>query len=144
MLKTILNDTTFGATRADRTRLLLRGGLTITTTLDRKVQAAAQKAVNEHVHPTRQGRLGRRERRSPAPGNIKAMAVSRGYGDEKGEIKFNPATDRAYGGSIGFQAGSTFKVFVAAAALEKGIPFNYPITSPYRKDIGTVQTCSGP
>ena len=51
------------------------------------------------------------------------MAVSRAYGDrkKKGEIKFNPATDRAYGGSNGFQAGSTFKVFVAAAALEDGL-----------------------
>ena len=51
VLKTILNDKTFGATRADRTRLLLRGGLTITTTVDRKVQAAAQKALKNYVHP---------------------------------------------------------------------------------------------
>jgi membrane peptidoglycan carboxypeptidase len=143
VLKTILNDPTFGATRTDRTRLLLRGGLTITTTVDRKVQAAAQKAVNNYVHP-RDKVASAVVSVQPGTGNIKAMAVSRGYGDKKGEIKFNPATDRAYGGSIGFQAGSTFKVFVAAAALEKGIPFSYPIVSPYRKDIGTVQTCNGP
>jgi membrane peptidoglycan carboxypeptidase len=143
VLKTILNDTTFGATREDRTRLLLRGGLTITTTVDRKVQAAAQRAVTNYVHP-RDKVASAVVSVQPGTGYIKAMAVSRRYGDGKGEIKFNPATDRAYGGSIGFQAGSTFKVFVAAAALEKGIPFNYPIQSPYRKDIGTVQTCNGP
>jgi membrane peptidoglycan carboxypeptidase len=143
VLKTILNDKTFGATRADRTRLLLRGGLTITTTVDRKVQAAAQKAVKNYVHP-RDKVASAVVSVQPHTGDIKAMAVSRGYGDKKGEIKFNPATDRAYGGSMGFQAGSTFKVFVAAAALEKGIPFNYPIQSPYRKEIGTVQTCNGP
>jgi membrane peptidoglycan carboxypeptidase len=143
VLKTILNDTTFGATRADRTRLLLRGGLTITTTVDRKVQAAAQKAVNNYVHP-RDKVASAVVTVQPGTGKIKAMAVSRGYGDKKGEIKFNPATDRAYGGSMGFQAGSTFKVFVAAAALERGIPFSYPIQSPYRKEIGTVQTCNGP
>ena len=63
----------------------------------------------------------------PGTGQIRAMAVSRGYGDrKKGEIKFNPATDRAYGGSNGFQAGSTFKVFVAAAALEEGYPVQLP------------------
>jgi len=143
VLKTILNDPTFGATRTDRTRLLLRGGLTITTTVDRKVQAAAQKAVMNYVHP-RDKVASAVVSIQPGTGNIKAMAVSRGYGDKKGEIKFNPATDRAYGGSIGFQAGSTFKVFVAAAALEKGIPFSYPIQSPYRKEIGPVQTCDGP
>jgi membrane peptidoglycan carboxypeptidase len=143
VLKTILNDKTFGATREDRTRLLLRGGLTITTTVDRKVQAAAQKAVENYVHP-RDKVASAVVTVQPGTGYIKAMAVSRGYGDGKGEIKFNPATDRAYGGSIGFQAGSTFKVFVAAAALEKGYPFNYPIQSPYRKEIGPVETCDGP
>jgi membrane peptidoglycan carboxypeptidase len=143
VLKTILNDKTFGATRTDRTRLLLRGGLTITTTVDRKVQAAAQKAVNNYVHP-RDKVASAVVTVQPGTGSIKAMAVSRGYGDRKGEIKFNPATDRAYGGSNGFQAGSTFKVFVAAAALEKGYPFNYPIQSPYRKEIGPVETCAGP
>jgi len=142
VLKTILNDPTFGATRADRTRLLLRGGLTITTTIDRKVQSAAQGALKNYVHP-RDKVASAVVSVEPHTGFIKAMAVSRGYGDGKGEIKFNPATDRAYGGSAGFQAGSTFKVFVAAAALEKGFPFNYPIQSPYRKDIGPVETCAG-
>jgi membrane peptidoglycan carboxypeptidase len=81
----------------------------------------------------------------PGTGQIRAMAVSRAYGDrkKKGEIKFNPATDRAYGGSNGFQAGSTFKVFVAAAALEDGYPFSYPIYSPYKKEIGDVKWCGG-
>ena len=81
----------------------------------------------------------------PGTGQIRAMAVSRAYGDrkKKGEIKFNPATDRAYGGSNGFQAGSTFKVFVAAAALEEGYPFSYPIYSPYQKEIGDVKWCGG-
>ena len=71
------------------------------------------------------------------------MAVSRGYGDGKGEIKFNPATDRAYGGSNGFQAGSTFKPFVAAAALEQGYPFSYSIFAPYQAHIGDVKGCGG-
>jgi membrane peptidoglycan carboxypeptidase len=142
VLKTILNDKTFGKTRPDRTRLLLRGGLTITTTLDRDVQRAAQDALKAHVH-ARDKVASVVATVQPGTGAIKAMAVSRGYGDGKGEIKFNPATDRAYGGSSGFQAGSTFKVFVAAAALEKGYPFNYAIFAPYRKEIGDVPGCNG-
>jgi len=77
VLKTILNDPTFGATRADRTRLLLRGGLTITTTVDRKVQAAAQKAVNNYVHP-RDKVASAVVSVQPGTGNIKAMAVRHG------------------------------------------------------------------
>ena len=132
VLKTILNDKTFGADRG------------------RPHPAAAARRPDHHHHPRPQG-AGRRaggrwpttstrptrsprrwSRCSPAPAQIRAMAVSRGYGDGKGEIKFNPATDRAYGGSSGFQAGSTFKPFVAAAALEKGYPFSYPIYAPYQ------------
>jgi membrane peptidoglycan carboxypeptidase len=141
VLKTILNDKIFGKTRADRTRLLLRGGLSITTTLDPKVQKAAQQALRDHVN-RRDKVASAAVTVQPGTGDIKAMAVSRGYGDGKGQIKFNPATDRAYGGSGGFQAGSTFKVFVAAAALEQGIPFNYAIYSPYQKEIGDVQACN--
>lgn len=142
VLKTILNDKAFGSSRVERVRLLLRGGLTITTTLDRKVQRAAQRALRSYVrHKDKVASVVTSV--EPGTGAVRSMAVSRGYGDGKGEIKFNPATDRAYGGSSGFQAGSTFKVFVAAAALEKGYPFDYSIFSPYRATIGDVESCRG-
>ncbi len=133
VLKTIQNDKTFGAERIDRTRLLLRGGLTITTTLDPDAQKYAQESLADHVDP-RDEVASALVSVQPGTGLVRAMAVSRDFGDKKkrGEIKFNPATDRAYGGSSGFQAGSTFKPFVAAAALEKGYPFSYPIYAPYQ------------
>lgn len=142
VLKILLNDAAFGATRQERLRLLLRGGLTVTTTLDRKAQQAAQAALKRHVRPTDKV-ASTVVSVEPGTGEVKAMAVSRGFGDGKGQIKFNPATDRAYGGSSGFQAGSTFKPFVAAAALEQGYPFDYRILSPYQKAIGDVKSCSG-
>jgi membrane peptidoglycan carboxypeptidase len=143
VLRTILNNKAFGDSKEERLRLLLRGGLTITTTLDRKTQSSAQAALKNYVRPTDKV-ASAVVSVAPGTGKILAMAVSRGFGDGPGEIKFNPATDRAYGGSNGFQAGSAFKPFVAAAALEKGIPFSYPIVSPYRKRIGNVQSCTGP
>ena len=140
VLKTIQNNKVFGAERSDRTDLLLRGGLTITTTLDRTAQKAAQDAVAEYVDP-KDAVASALVSVQPGTGHVRAMAVSRGFGDGKKKIQFNPATDRAYGGSSGFQAGSTFKPFVAAAALEKGYPFSYSIYSPYQADIGDVQGC---
>ena len=142
VLKTILNDTAFGEKKSDRSALLLRGGLTITTTLDRDTQRAAQDALATYVDPTDKV-ASALATVQPGTGEIRAIAVSRGYGDRKGEIKFNPATDRAYGGSSGFQAGSTFKPFVAAAALEAGYPFSYPIFAPYQADIGDIEGCTG-
>src|SRR3954447_7619157 len=140
VLKTILNDQAFGKSKTERVNLLLRGGLTITTTVDLRIQRDAQAALRNYVHK-RDKVASALVTVQPGTGSIKAMAVSRGYGDGKGQIKFNPATDRAYGGSSGFQAGSTCKVFVAAAALEKGYPFSYPILSPYQASIGDVQAC---
>ena len=105
VLRTITNDKVFGTTKSDRVRLLLRGGLTITTTLDLKAQASAQQALADHVNPTDKV-VSALATVQPGTGQIKAMAVSRAYGDKKNQIKFNPATDAAYGGSNGFQAGS--------------------------------------
>ena len=41
---------------------------------------------------------------------------------KKGQTFLNYVVDSKYGDSNGFQAGSTFKVFVLAAALEQGLP----------------------
>ena len=142
VLSTIRDDPAFGKTQSDRIRLLLRGGLTITTTLDPKMQRAAQAALAKHVEATNPvaSALVSVE---PGTGEVKAMAVSRGFGDGKGKIKFNPAVNLQMGGSRGFQAGSTFKIFVMAAALEQGFGFNYKINSPYRVTVKPIKTCDG-
>ncbi len=142
VLNVIKNDKTFGETKTERLRLLLRGGLTITTTLDRRVQKAARAALREYVKPTDKvaSALVSVE---PGTGHVKAIALSRRFGKGKGKTKLNYAVDKAYEGGSGFQAGSTFKPFVAVAALEQGFPFSYTIYSPYQATIGNVESCQG-
>src|SRR5690606_7011330 len=47
--KIIANDDAFGATPTERRQLLYRGGLTITTTLDLRLQGLADTAVKESI-----------------------------------------------------------------------------------------------
>jgi membrane peptidoglycan carboxypeptidase len=107
-----------GTTRQERQEALLAGGLTIRTTLDPKVQRAAQKAVDQQVPRTDPfGAAAVADVVEPGTGAVRAMAVDRGFGSGKGQTKVN----LAIGGSLGFQGGSTFKVFTLARAIEKGI-----------------------
>jgi membrane peptidoglycan carboxypeptidase len=111
-----------GRTPEQRMHELLTGGLTIRTTLDPQVQQAAQAAVDHNI--------GRGNEiaaaivmTEPGTGNVRAIALNRAYGEDerKHETTVNYALDKDQGGSAGFQAGSNFKPFVAAAALDKGI-----------------------
>ena len=69
----------------------------------------------------------------PGTGDVRALAQSRPMGREQGAGRDVPQLRRArskYGDSNGFQAGSTFKVFVLAAALKQGIPLDTTINVP--------------
>jgi len=126
----ILNDPVFGKTEQERADMLSRGGLTIRTTLDLQAQRAAERAIRDKVSPTDKvaAALASVE---PGTGKIRAMAVSREYGTGTGKTVVNYATDYAYGGSRGFQDGSTHKVFTTAAALEAGYGSEYKLDAPY-------------
>ncbi|MGH8870198.1 MAG: penicillin-binding protein [Actinomycetes bacterium] len=123
------NEPAFGPTREARRELLYRGGLTIHTTLSRKAQKSAQRAVRHYMNRRDEvgGAIAMVE---PGTGRIRAMAQNRGYGEGRGNTFINYAVDRAHGGSAGFQAGSTFKVFVMAAALKQGIPLSLRFSAP--------------
>ena len=53
-----------------------------------------------------------------------------GRNKKKGETFLNYVVPTQYGDSNGFQAGSTFKAFVLAAAIKQEIPLNTQINSP--------------
>ncbi|HEX4655725.1 MAG TPA: transglycosylase domain-containing protein, partial [Mycobacteriales bacterium] len=91
----------FGATEEDRIKLLLRGGLTIHTTLDPEVQQAADAAVRDYVHPREPaGVAGAEAVVQPGTGKVLAISVSRPYGQDaaKGQNTIDYAVDQKYGG----------------------------------------------
>jgi membrane peptidoglycan carboxypeptidase len=126
-----------GDTPEERERWLMRGGLTIVTSLDRKAQQAAQDAMSERIHP-KDSAVGTMAMVEPGTGYIKAIANSRGYGQEDGQTYINYAADKrmgSAGGSNGIQAGSAFKPFVLAAAIKQGISLNTTIEAPQELDM---------
>lgn len=142
----LLVNPVFGKTTADRKKLLERGGLTIRTTLDRRMQRAAQRAVDRHV-PQRNsaGKAAAEVLVEPGTGHIKGMAVDRKLGPDKerGKTWINFAADADHGASIGMQAGSTFKAFTLAAALEQGMPFGMRMMAPTRFTPTGYRNCDG-
>lgn len=132
VLQTILTSEEFGETPEEREAFLRRGGYTIRTTLDPKVQTAATDAVNEFIPPTDESRKAAAITMiEPGTGNIIAMTQNREWGTSgAGKTTYNYNTDRSMGGTIGMQSGSTFKIFTLAAALEAGISPYEPINAP--------------
>ena len=145
-ISTLMKDPALGKTPEERKKLLYAGGLTIRTTLDLRDQAAADNSVRNHVDPTNQA-IGALAMIEPRTGDVKAIAQSRPMGSDKarGETYLNYVVPQQYGHSAGFQAGSTFKAFVLAAAIEKHIPLSTTINAPptvYLNE-GSFPDCQG-
>ncbi|OMH26706.1 glycosyl transferase [Tersicoccus phoenicis] len=110
----ILTDPAFGATAEERADRLSRGGMTLTTALDRKAMTAANTAVSRALTDTNRAALGLAVV-TPGTGQITAVAQNRGWGSGPGKTEITYATST-------FQPGSTMKPFTLATALEQGIP----------------------
>jgi membrane peptidoglycan carboxypeptidase len=135
----------FGKTEVDRRNYLKTAGLTIRTSLDPKIQAAAQKSIDEHSRATDQA-IAAITIVEPGTGLVKAMVQSKPYGNKRNQTSYNYNVEKSYaGGYGGFQNGSTMKAFTIAAAIQKGFPLNYKITSPDRIDLSgkKFSTCDG-
>ena len=127
--KVILNDPAFGPDRETRKALLYTGGLTITTTLDPRLQAAADGEVKAGVPVgDASGVKSAISVVEPGTGKITAMAQTTVFNPTStpgpGEDAVNYNTDAAYGASKGFAPGSTFKPFTLAQWLKEGHSLN--------------------
>ncbi len=142
----LLADEDLGETVEQRQALLERGGLTVKSNIDLSMQDAVNKAVKKHVSPTDKA-IGALALVEPGTGKVRALGQSRPMGTnaKKGETFINYAVPKAYGDSGGFQAGSTFKMFTVAAALEEGISPARSFNSPNRMVLpsGTYFDCDG-
>ncbi|HEY8700594.1 MAG TPA: transglycosylase domain-containing protein [Arthrobacter sp.] len=151
----ILNNPAFGATPEDRERALYRGGLTITTTLDSRLQAAAQAQVDgtAGANPDHWG--ASLVTIQPGTGKILAMAQNTVFLPQEGkfdtQLNFNVDSKDAQGndlnGAGGFQPGSTMKPFTFTEWLNEGHTMTeevdasvrvYPVGFPWRSSCGKV------
>ncbi|MGK2876633.1 MAG: transglycosylase domain-containing protein [Nocardioides sp.] len=124
-------DKSLGKTIADRRNLLHSGGLVIKTTLNLDYQEAADASVQSHVFPT-DNAIGALAMIEPGTGYVRAISQSRPMGARKadGETYLNYVVPKKFGDSNGFQAGSTFKAFVLASAINDGMSLTEQISAP--------------
>ncbi len=103
--------------------LIFKGGLKVYTTIDTKLQRAAERAVKKTL-PLKRDPDAALVSIDPHNGHIVAMYGGRNYSSSS----YNYATQGKR------QPGSAFKVFTLVTALEKGIPPNRPMnaSSPAR------------
>ena len=151
----ILNNPAYGVDAADREKKLYRGGLTITTTLDSRLQGAAQAQVDATAgaNPDKWG--ASLVSIEPGTGRIVAMAQNTVFLPEPGkfdtQLNFNVDSKDAKGndlnGAGGFQPGSTMKPFTFAEWLNEGKSMvavvdasrrRYPLDFPWKSSCGKV------
>ena len=143
VLTVLKNDPVFGETPEERERLLAIGGLTIQTTLSLDAQTSSQKAVDEKIpFDDESGKAAAITMIRPGTGEITAMAQNRKWGRSgAGYTTVNYNVPVSANGTVGFQAGSTFKAFTIAAAFKLGWdPFKV-INAPQKKEFKEFKEC---
>ena len=146
------SDPTFGEDAEARLANFKRGGFDVYTTLDLTLQVAAETSLNKYVPKTYDGWDvgGVVSSVKVGTGEVLAMAQNKDYsqveqpaGSNYTSINYN--TDRATGGSGGFQPGSTYKVFTLAEWLKEGHALTERVDSRVKSNWGTFQdSCLGP
>jgi membrane peptidoglycan carboxypeptidase len=132
----LLQQPALGKTAAERAKRINRGGLTIQTTLNPRIQKITQKAVDTKVpRGNSQGIGAAAAVIEPGTGNVIAIAQNTKYAIKKGRglNSVNWAVDSKYGNSIGFAFGSTAKMFAVAQAVKTGMG---PGSTVYAKPAG--------
>lgn len=138
VLNQLKQNPALGKDEKERTATLERGGFNIHTALDRKIQDSGQRAIERRIpkddSSKKAGALAVVE---PGTGKVLALAQNRDWGTKgRGKTTYNYAVNQSDGGTIGMQAGSTFKIFTLAAALENDQNPRDRIYSPARTTFG--------
>ncbi|GAB3439486.1 transglycosylase domain-containing protein [Phycicoccus ginsengisoli] len=142
-----------GKTVPERVKNITQGGLTIQTTLDPTVQKAAlldltakvpkgNKAMRKDPSDKTKAEISRMVGAAatviePSTGRVIAMVQNSSYPTTQkqqtayGYTQVNWNVDTRYGGTTGFQFGSTAKMYAIVRALETGISVNGTIPSKY-------------
>ena len=139
--------------RTTASRTLKRGGLDIYTTLDLDLQTAAEQAINETVPQSASFDVGASAVSvQPGTGRVLAMAQNKIYSNDPDVLAQGPQysavnynTDFDYGGSSGFQPGSTYKIFTLGEWLKEGHSLNETVDARRKANWGTFRdSCNGP
>ena len=122
-------DPNFGDTPQEREFNFSRGGYKIYTTIDLDMQAAGRAATDENVGPRIDGiDVGAASSSvEVGTGKVRAMVQNKPFNNSQDFLDQNPDyttvnynTDEEFGGSSGFQVGSTFKPVTLAEWIRTG------------------------
>ncbi len=127
----ILDDPKYGAgaSPAERQQNLFNGGLRVYTTVDLAKQAEAEQAVAKVLSKPATDPEAAVVSLEPKTGNVRALVGGRDFFGGGSQAKFNLATQGQR------PAGSSFKPFVLAAAVEQGISLHKLYPAPQTLDL---------
>jgi len=154
VVKSVKDFEALGDTPDEREAAWQLGGYDIYTTLNMSLQKSAQDNLRGAVPPTSTildiGSVATSV--ETGTGRIITMAQNRAFNDSLEAVEdpkttaINYATDRDYGGSSGFQTGSTYKIFGLIAWLNEGRGLN-EVVDASRLELNQaafLDTCGGP
>lgn len=148
----LLSNEAFGATYEERAQALQRGGLNVYTSLDIRLQIPAEQAMAEWAPGKIEGMdFGSAAVSTEATtGRILTMTQNTTFSEDLALTDSDPAyssqvyaADAAHGSSIGFEVGSTYKLFTLIDWLEKGHSVNETLNGTNRVFKRMSAECSG-
>ena len=149
VVREVPNLTALGDDAAERNANWIKGGYSVYTTLDLNQQDVAQAQVSARApaDETRFALGAAAVAVQPGTGRILVMAQNRGYNNTPqaapSETSINYSTDYAYGGSTGFQTGSTYKVFTLINWLQNGHTLRESVNGSERVLPASSFKCDG-
>ena len=154
VINTLQHNTNLGASASERWDSLRRGGYDVYTTIDPGLQLSVQESITNRIadnDPVKSVMIIM----EPGTGIVKAAAQNRygmALGDNdtanlwEGKTAWQYFAQYDYGIDQGAQAGSTFKSYVVAAALDAGISPKTTFNAQARMDFKgqDFKGCNGP